>query len=81
MQNISSIRTISIWIFVIPIIVLNVCLFISVNYDLLENTIFAVNQTGRTSFTIPYIDGGVSISRTARRNFLTIFYKDDKERC
>jgi len=41
-------------------------LFISVNYHLFENTIFAVDEIGRSGFTIPYIDGGVSISRTAR---------------
>jgi len=46
--------------------VLNVCLFISVNYLIFENTIFVVDQIGRSAFTIPYIDGGVSISRTAR---------------
>ena len=66
MYQINSIRKISIWIFLIPIIVLNACLFISVNYLIFENTIFAVDQLGRTSFTIPYIDGGTSISRTAR---------------
>ena len=49
-----------------PFVVLNLCLFISVNYDLFENTIFTVDQIGRSSFTIPYIDGGVSISRSAR---------------
>jgi len=65
-QNINSIRVISLWIFILPVIVLNVCLFISVNYNLFENTIFAVDQIGRSAFTIPYIDGGVSISRTAR---------------
>ena len=42
------------------------CLFISINYHLLENTIFVVDQLGRIGFTLPYIDGGVSISRTAR---------------
>ena len=66
MDQISRIRKISIWIFVLPVIVLNVCLFISVNYLIFENTIFAVDQIGRSAFTIPYIDGGVSISRTAR---------------
>ena len=66
MDQINRIRKISIWIFFIPIIVLNVCLFISVNYQIFENTIFAVDQIGRSTFTIPYIDGGVSISRTAR---------------
>ena len=66
MEDVNRIRKISIWIFVLPIIVLNLCLFISVNYLLFENTIFAVDQIGQSSFTIPYIDGGVSISRTAR---------------
>ena len=66
MEKISKIRKISIWIFILPITVLNLCLFISVNYHLFENTIFVVDQIGRTGFTIPYIDGSVSISRTAR---------------
>ena len=66
MEQISQIRKISVWIFVLPVILLNVCLFISVNYLIFENTIFVVDQTGRSAFTIPYIDGGVSISRTAR---------------
>jgi len=65
-DQINRIRKISIWIFFLPVIVLNVCLFISVNYLIFENTIFVVDQIGRSGFTIPYIDGGVSISRTAR---------------
>ena len=47
-------------------VTLNLCLFVSVNYLLFENTIFQVSEIGRTEFTIPYIDGAVSISRTAR---------------
>ena len=66
MLAINRIKTISIWIFIVPIVVLNVCLFISINYHLFENTIFTVDQIGRSGFTIPYIDGGVSISRSAR---------------
>ena len=66
MEKVNQIRNISIWIFILPVVVLNLCLFISINYHLFENTIFTVNQTGRSSFTIPYIDGGLSISRTAR---------------
>ena len=66
MKAINRIRSTSIWIFIVPIIVLNACLFISVNYHLLENTIFSVDQIGRSGFTIPYIDGGVSISRSSR---------------
>jgi len=64
--QVSRIRKISIWVFFLPIIVLNLCLLISTNYQILENTIFAVDQLGRSSFTIPYIDGSLSISRTAR---------------
>ena len=66
MENINKIRIISIWIFVITFVSLNLCLFISVNGHLLQNTIFQVDPIGRSGFTIPYIDGGVSISRTAR---------------
>ena len=66
MEKIKNIRILSLWIFILPVVALNLCLFISVNYHLFENTIFIVDQIGRTGFTIPYIDGGVSISRTAR---------------
>ena len=66
MNEIKKLRRISIWIFIIPVISLNLCLFVSTNYLLFENTIFIVDQLGRSGFTIPYIDGGVSISRTAR---------------
>jgi len=65
-NEIKKLRRISIWIFIIPVISLNLCLFVSTNYLLFENTIFIVDQLGRSGFTIPYIDGGVSISRTAR---------------
>ena len=66
MDNISRIRRVSIWIFILPVVILNLCLFISVNYNLFEGTIFSVDQIGRSSFTIPYIDGGISISRSVR---------------
>ena len=66
MEAINRIRKISIWIFIVPLLVLNLCLFISVNYHLLENTIFIVDQIGRSGFTIPYFDGSLSISRSAR---------------
>jgi len=65
-KEINQIRKTSIWIFLIPIIVLNLCLFISVNYNIFENTIFRVDQIGRSGFTIPYIDGSLSISRASR---------------
>jgi|TARA_B100001964_G_scaffold69772_1_gene79116 hypothetical protein len=65
-ENVNQIRIVSIWIFIITFASLNLCLFVSTNYHLLEDTIFTVDQIGRTGFTIPYIDGNVSISRTAR---------------
>lgn len=66
MEELNKIKKISIWIFILPIVVLNACLFISVNYHIFENTIFTVDQIGRSGFTIPYIDGSLSISRAAR---------------
>ena len=66
MENVNRIRIISIWIFIVTFVSLNLCLFISVNGDLLQGTIFQVDPMGRSGFTIPYIDGSVSISRTAR---------------
>jgi len=66
LENINQIRRLSVWIFFITLVSLNLCLFISVNYDLLEGTIFTVDQIGRSGYTIPYIDGSVSISRVAR---------------
>ena len=53
MQNIDHIRKASLWIFILPVVAINVCLFISVNYDLLEGTIFTVDHIGRSGFTIP----------------------------
>ena len=66
MKEIGQIKKISIWIFIIPVVVINLCLFISINGHLLQGTIFAVDAMGRSAFTIPYIDGGLSISRTVR---------------
>ena len=66
MENINQIRTVSIWIFIVAVASLNICLLISVNGHLLQGTILQVDSIGRSAFTIPYIDGSVSISRTAR---------------
>ena len=66
MKEIASIRQLSLWIFLIPFIAINTCLFISVNYHLLENTTFSVDQIGRSGFSIPYLDGSLSISRASR---------------
>ena len=66
MKEIASIRQLSLWIFLIPFIAINTCLLISTNFHLLENTIFSVDQIGRSGFSIPYIDGSLSISRASR---------------
>ena len=66
MEYINRIKILSVWIFITPVVVINLCLLITVNFELLENTIFVVDQIGRSAFTIPYIDGGVSISRASR---------------
>ena len=66
MKEIAHIRRLSLWIFLIPFIAVNTCLFISVNYNFFENTIFTVDHIGRSGFTIPYLDGSLSISRASR---------------
>ena len=66
MNEIAQIRKLSIWIFFIPLIAINFCLFISQNYQLFEGTFFTVDQLGRSAFSIPYLDGSLSISRASR---------------
>jgi hypothetical protein len=66
MKEITQIRSLSLWIFIVPLVAVNTCLLISVNYLIFENTIFSVDQIGRSGFTIPYLDGSLSISRASR---------------
>ena len=66
MNEITQIRKLSIWIFFIPLLAINFCLFVSQNYEIFEETIFAVDQLGRSAFSIPYLDGSLSISRASR---------------
>ena len=66
MNEITQIRKLSLWIFFIPLIAINLCLYISQNYEFLEGTIFTVDQIGRSAFSIPYLDGSLSISRASR---------------
>ena len=62
----TQVKKLSLWIFIIPFVSVNLCLFIAVNYQIFDNTFLSVDQIGRSGPTFPYIDGGVSISRTAR---------------
>ena len=66
MNEITQIRKLSLWIFFIPLIAINLCLLISQNPEFLDNTMFEVDQIGRSGFSIPYLDGSLSISRASR---------------
>ena len=66
MKEIAQIRKLSLWIFLIPLLAINLCLIISQNPEFFENTILSVDQIGRSAFSIPYLDGGLSISRASR---------------
>ena len=66
MKEITQIRYLSLWIFLVPLLAINTWLLISVNYHFFENTFFSVDQIGRSNFTIPYLDGSLSISRASR---------------
>ena len=66
MNEIAQIRKLSLWIFFTPLLAINLCLFISQNYEILENTFLSVDMLGRSGFSIPYLDGSLSISRASR---------------
>ena len=66
MKEITQIRKLSLWVFFIPLLAINLCLFISQNPEFLNNTFFEVDMIGRSGFSIPYLDGSLSISRASR---------------
>ena len=61
MKEINNTKSISIWIFIVPFVALNTCLILITNFPGLFP-----NKEDLVLNTIPYIDGGTSISRTAR---------------
>ena len=61
MDEINKVKSISIWIFIIPFIAVNACLIIITQF----HNLFP-NQEDIIHNTFPYFDGGASISRTAR---------------
>ena len=61
MDKIQKAKSISIWIFIIPFISVNTCLILITEFQ----WIFP-NQEDIIHNTIPYFDGGASISRTVR---------------
>jgi len=61
MNEIRKVKSITLWIFIVPFFTLNACLILITQFhDLFPN------QENIIFNTIPYIDGGASISRTAR---------------
>ena len=61
MDEIKKVKSISIWIFIIPFVAINLCLILITQFhELFPNSAHVL--TG----TIPYFDGRASISRTAR---------------
>ena len=60
MDKISKVRSITLWIFLIPLLTINTCLIIVIYF---QEWLALGDGIGPT---IPYIDGGTSISRTAR---------------
>ena len=63
MERVKNVKSISIWIFIIPFLAVNACLFLSTN---LHSLIPDELHQYRIPNTFPYFDGAVSISRTAR---------------
>ena len=61
MNSIDKTRSISIWIFIVPFIAVNTCLILATQF----HSLFP-NQQDIIHNTFPYLDGGASISRTAR---------------
>ena len=61
MNSIEKAKSISIWIFIVPFISVNICLLLVTQF----HSLFP-NQTDILHNTFPYFDGGASISRTAR---------------
>ena len=61
MKSIEKTKSISVWIFIIPFVAVNVCLLLVTQF----HSLFP-NQEDIIHNTFPYFDGGASISRTAR---------------
>ena len=61
MDSINKVRSITLWIFIVPFLAINLCLLLVTQF----HGLFP-NQEDVIHNTIPYIDGGASISRTAR---------------
>ena len=61
MDSITKVKSITLWIFIVPFFAINICLVLITQF----HELFP-NQEDILHNTLPYIDGGASISRTAR---------------
>tara|TARA_B100000941_G_C28410914_1_gene503389 strand:- start:155 stop:859 length:705 start_codon:yes stop_codon:yes gene_type:complete len=61
MIEIKKVKSISVWIFIIPFVAVNTCLILVTQF----HELFP-NRADIIHWTFPYLDGGASISRTAR---------------
>ena len=69
MDKIKLIRTISLWVFIVPFVSINVCLIIVTQFhEFLEMGV-------SLGPFFPYLDGGASISRTVRNYPLSLIFK------
>ena len=62
MEQINKVKSISIWVFIVPFIAVNTCLILTTQFHEFN----LIPHQYRISYPFPYLDGGVSISRTAR---------------
>tara|TARA_Y100001958_G_C21048896_1_gene415811 strand:+ start:51 stop:764 length:714 start_codon:yes stop_codon:yes gene_type:complete len=62
MEQINKVKSISIWVFIVPFIAVNTCLVLTTQFHELN----LIPNQYKISYPFPYLDGGVSISRTAR---------------
>mgnify|MGYP003329272935 CR=1 FL=1 len=69
MTSIQKVRSISVWIFIIPFISVNVCLLVITNFHQFLVPGVPIDPT------FPYLDGGVSISRTVRNFPMYLLFK------
>ena len=61
MEQINKVKSISIWIFIVPFVAVNACLILITQFhDLFPKPEEIIHPI------FPYFDGGASISRTAR---------------
>ena len=60
MDSIQKVKSITLWIFIVPFVAINACLILITQFHGLFHPEDIIHNT------LPYIDGGASISRTAR---------------